>query len=37
MDVLEMLTAYFRPKNKQREWYLRDNVIISIKKSDKRP
>lgn len=35
MDLIEMIAAYFRPKKERREWYLRDNVVISIRPNRK--
>lgn len=30
MEIFEMIAAYFKPKKERREWYLRDNVIITV-------
>lgn len=30
MEIIDMIAAYFNPKKERREWYLRDNVIITV-------
>ncbi|MDX9872133.1 MAG: hypothetical protein RBT41_06915 [Clostridia bacterium] len=30
MDIFEAIASYFKPKKQKREWYLHDNVVITV-------
>lgn len=36
MSIFEAIAAYFKPR-KQREWYLHDNVVITVQPPNVQP